>query len=228
MPNLAVPGDLLRDPGEPYNEEELRQMVDFMSQVNNKSPKPTTKVNQDLIPEPPHNITHVYTKQHQTVGLQPSYCGPFRVVDRPSRSQVKIQVGLTKQGLPRYELRSWRDLKVAPEGLDVPEASRPMRGRKPTTSLSERQEPTEAKSEADYGAEVNKMADSVADSVTTNSTGKRSTRNPQPSYVFGISGPPSLHPFQSPPQVARNSKFHCYSASESDIKAIQASIDKGA
>ena len=189
--NLAVPGDLLRDPGEPYNDEELKQMVDFMSNLNNNSPKPTTKSKQELVPEPPHSITHVYTKQHQTVGLQPSYCGPFRIVDRPSRSQVKIQVGLTKQGLPRYELRSWRDLKVAPEGLDVPEASRPMRGRKPQKPSSPDDGPTatEVKSEPDSnGGEVNNMADSV----TTNAAGKRSTRNPQPSYVFGVS---DLHPF---------------------------------
>ena len=88
---------------------------------------------------------------------------------------------------------------MAPEGLDVPEASRPMRGRKPTTTTSspEGQEATEVESEPDYGGKVNNMADSV----TTNSTGKRSTRNPQPAYVFGISGPPSLHPFSRPPPL---------------------------
>ena len=45
----------------------------------------------------PEHITHVYTRQHQTTGLQPPYEGPFPVAERVSRSVVKIVVGRGRQ-----------------------------------------------------------------------------------------------------------------------------------
>ena len=95
---LAVPGDLLRDPGDPLSKPQLEELVEFMHKVDNQNPKPTTKQpHQEIVPEPPLTVTHVYTKQHKTTGLQPSYCGPFPVIERLSRSTVKIRVGFTKK-----------------------------------------------------------------------------------------------------------------------------------
>ena len=83
-------------------------------------------------------MTHVYTKEHQTTGLQTAFQGPFPLVEQLSRSTVKIEVGIFKNGEKRYEVRHLNDLKYAhPESLAAP-AMRPALGRKPT-SLSDGQ-----------------------------------------------------------------------------------------
>lgn len=225
--NLSIPGDLLRDPGEPFNEDELKNLVDFMAKTNNMEAKQTTKPKQVEVEEPPETVTHVYTRQHNTTGLQAPYCGPFPIVSRPSRSQVKIKVGLTKGGLPRYELRSWRDLKVAPvDPDDVQEASRPNRGRKPASAKAQAEETfdTSGESEADFNPEVkiNKAetpeTNITSQQIKTNSNvgGKRSTRNPNPVYVASITGPPDKLGFPAKPVT--------WSASPADLEFINASI----
>ena len=190
--NLAVPGDLLRDPGEPFTEPELEQLVKFMGKHNNKEPIPTSIKPQVEVPEPPLSVTHVYTKQHKTTGLQPSFIGPFPVVDRPSRSQVKIRVGFDVHNNPRYELRNWRDLKIAeiPEGAE--EASRPKRGRPPKATSAQSKiaippdEPGKTTSghNKDDGEEQNNNKSEGGKIQTTRPL--RSTRNPHPVYVDSI------------------------------------------
>ena len=122
--NPAIPGDLLRDPGEPFSEPEIKQLVEYMGKHNNKLPNPTTKPNQTIVPEPPTSITHVYTKQHNTTGLEAPYCGPFPIVERPSRSTVKIKVGLTKSGEPSYELTNHEKLARPQSGTNVSRSRR--------------------------------------------------------------------------------------------------------
>ena len=98
--NPAIPGDLLRDPGDPYTKPELQELVKFMHKTNEKVAKSTNIPPQTPVPEPPLSVTHVYTKQHNTTGLQAPYCGPFPIVERLSRSQVKIRVGFDVRGNP--------------------------------------------------------------------------------------------------------------------------------
>ena len=63
------------------------------------------------------------------MGLQTSCEGPFRIESRPSRSTVRIEVGLYKNGDKRYEIRHLNDLKLAhPDSLASP-ALRPALGR---------------------------------------------------------------------------------------------------
>ena len=114
--NPAVPGDLLRDPGDPLSKPELEELVKFMGHTDDKPPKPTGIQPQTPVPEPPPTVTHVYTRQHNTTGLQAPYQGPFPVISRPSRSTVKIRVGYSKHNVPRYEIRHWRDLNKCPWG----------------------------------------------------------------------------------------------------------------
>ena len=135
--NLSIPGDLLVDPGDPYTEPEIEQLVQYMQKFNNKMPAPTRKPDQIVVPEPPLSVTHVYTKQHNKVGLDATFAGPFEIHSRPSRSTAKIQVGLTKKGEPRYELRHWKDLRVAHMRPEAEVASRPARGRPPKKTSGE-------------------------------------------------------------------------------------------
>ena len=168
------------------------------------------------LPEPPADVTHVYARQHKALGLEAPYNGPFKIVSRPSRSTVVIQVGLTATGEPRHETRSWRDLKVAHVAPDTKEAHRPRRGRpkKNTSSLSEADSTTENKQPVAPAVTAEESA--TTDRLSTNNLnvgGKpvRSTRNPNPSYVDEISTslPWSPIPFQ---------------ASESDIKELNRRI----
>ena len=225
--NPSIPGDLLRSPGQPYSPPELEELVKFMQKSDNKQPIPTTKHQQTIVPDPPLTIKRVYAKQHKAIGLDAPYEGPFPVVSRPTRSSVKIKVGLTARGEPRYEVRSWRDLKVAPDE-DAPDAEKPRKGRRPkeSTSQSEPATTTEPRSE------VNKTQAEIPVLVTpnqpvepadqipppnSNERGKRSTRNPRPIYVDSMecSGPP---PFRGFP-VNRT-----WSASEAELAAINQSI----
>ena len=196
--NPAVPGDLLRDPGGQMSSSEIEELKSFVEKLNNKSPIQTSTPNQNPIEEPPASVKYVYTKQHNTTGLQAPYVGPFPVISRPSRSTAKIRVGYFKNGVPKYEVRSWRDLKIGHLAPDAEEASRPTRGRPPTKTA---QTLLSSKSEADTssqdGVEINNPKPAAEtesppnQTITNNSNGggkrpPRSTRNPRPLYVDSV------------------------------------------
>ena len=127
----------------------------------------------------------------------PQFCGPFPIVERPSRTTVKIKVGLDVQGNARYEIRNWRDLKVAHLRPDTKDFLRPKRGRpskKLATAQSGSDSPTETNQEVQDGAEINKLK---LPSPSVKSGGKietgidvlrpqRSTRNPNPLYIDSL------------------------------------------
>ena len=129
------------DPGAPPTEMELQQIL---HNVRNNTNKMAVQPSSHNKPEPalpglPLNITHVYTRQHKAVGLQSPYEGPFLIVDRPSRSTVKLEVGQFKSGEKRYEIRHLNDIKAAhPKSLAAP-AQRPVLGR-PSNKTSARLE----------------------------------------------------------------------------------------
>ena len=77
----------------------------------------------------PENTSHVYTKQHKSTGLQPSFAGPFPIEERLSKSTIKIRVGYKVSGDPIYEVRHLNDIKLVSPGSNVEEASRPKKGR---------------------------------------------------------------------------------------------------
>ena len=99
---------------------------------------------EDPLPDIPVDVTHVYTRQHKTTGLQPPFEGPFRIASRPSRSTVQLEVGVYNNGEPRYEIRHLNDLRLAhPESLAAP-AVRPKLGRPSATVQVDVQTSTEA------------------------------------------------------------------------------------
>ena len=71
----------------------------------------------------------MYTRQHQTTGLQAPYEGPFKVAEQVSRSTYKIEVGTFKDGSKRYEIRHANDLKAAHPDSKTAPISRPKLGR---------------------------------------------------------------------------------------------------
>ena len=134
--NVRIPGQLLHDPGEPETGPELQ---DILQRVRLNDTRPTMQTSRHSAPENklkeiPSNVTHVYTRQHQVTGLQSPFEGPFRIAERTSRSTVKIEVGLYRDGTKRYEIRHLNDCKLAhPDSLAAP-ASRPKLGRPPMST----------------------------------------------------------------------------------------------
>ena len=167
-----------------------------------------------------------YTKQHQTTRLQSSYEGPFKIVDRPSKSTVKLVVGHYKSGAERFEIRHANDLKFAhPESMAAP-AERPALGRPatvrkdvrihtdaPSTDLlpppqlinqSDPEPPPPAQPVVDDAGKQTKQ-----NNPNSNVGGRptRTTRNPNPYYVDAMSWSPQP-----------------WSASQTEVDALNKSI----
>ena len=134
--NVTIPGQLLSDPEdvEDHSAEELLSLVRKKTDVEARQPSRHNPPERQF-PPVPDNVTHVYTRQHQTTGLQAPYEGPFRVEEKVSRSVWKIEVGSYKDGRKRFEYRHLNDLKFAhPQSLAAP-VERAKLGR-PTSDLS--------------------------------------------------------------------------------------------
>ena len=161
------------------------------------------------LPDIPSNVTHVYTCQHKTTGLQCHYEGPFKIANRESKSVVKIEVGVYADGTKRYELRHLNDLKLAhPDSLAAP-AQRPKLGR-PSTARSGGSNQTESDPEppSSFSAERNKQIRSTGraqrNEIINHETSTPEDRQPASEGPMN-SGPPSTPPFPaSPVRSTRN------------------------
>ena len=101
------------------------------------------------MPASTDTATHVYIKKENPTGLLQSYIGPYKIVDRPSASTIRVKLGTFKSGVENLQLHHWANCKPAAVRADTPEAQMPVRGRKPqqssdTPTQSEVQTPTEA------------------------------------------------------------------------------------
>ena len=181
--NVRIPGQLLMDPGAPPTEMELHQIL---SNVRNNTNKFPVQPSNHSKPEPelpglPIEVTHVYTRQHKAVGLQAPYEGPFLIVDRPSRSTVKLKVGQFKSGEDRFEIRHLNDIKAAhPKSMAAP-AQRPVLGRPSktpgTSAPSGGRHSTEAPSDFRLPLKTGSESDSL----------QKSKQPTQPAAVVGSS-----------------------------------------
>ena len=128
---LRIPGQLLQDPGEVPDAEGLQMLL---QDVKTRTARPAVQPSRHNpleapLPDIPSGVTHAYTRQHKTTGLQAPFEGPFRIASRPSRSTVQLEVGVYNNGEKRFEIRHLNDLRLAhPESLAA-EASRPKLGR---------------------------------------------------------------------------------------------------
>ena len=243
--NMRIPGQILYDPGDLPDGPTLHGIL---SDVRNKTNKTAVQTSnhgapEKVLPAIPNNVTHVYTRQHKTTGLQCPFEGPFEIVDRPSRSTVKIRVGQYKDGQGRFEVRHLNDLKLAhPDSMASP-ASRPALGRPAATSAStdsseateERtpeirfpnlparppfcKQPVDSPVESDNNSNQDSNVGgkvSVGDSTRASSRPLRSTRNPNPAYVNGM----WLGSSPSSPVAAS-----AWSASPEEIRLLNSSIN---
>ena len=221
----------IRDRHDPESEEGLEASKKLLNLVRSSTDRQVHQPSSHAKPETPlpglpEEVKRVYTKQHQTTGLDPSYEGPFNIAERPTKSVVKLEVGSYKDGRVRYEFRHLNDIKPAHPKSLAGTVERPKLGRPAAmTSTSSAKAPGSTESEAAFqvqnGGKVNKPAAAppthAEDPPNSNQRPIRTTRNPAPSYVDSIefSGPP---PFRGFP-VNRT-----WSASAADLEAINQSI----
>ena len=81
------------------------------------------------MPASTDTATHVYVKKENPKGLMQSFVGPYKIVDRPSNSTIKIKVGTFKNGAENIQLHHWSNAKPANLRADFTEAEMPTRGR---------------------------------------------------------------------------------------------------
>ena len=214
--NVKIPGQLLTDLSD---KDTLTSLQELLIETKKKTSRPISQPSRHCppevpLPDIPDGITHVYTRQHQKTGLDTPFQGPFRLVERLSRSTVKIEVGIYKNGEKRYEVRHLNDLRLAhPESLAAP-ISRPKLGR--PSSSSKTSNATEAKTPVPDSS--NQLTDNRSKQTSTGGAGAvgnnkndnhetsnpncrqpasaadarpvRSTRNPSPSYVDAVQWSP--------------------------------------
>ena len=137
--HIQVPGCILKQISHDAEEPSINDILEKLQIKNSRAAIPTSKLEQEEI-EAPQNVTHVYVRQHDTKGLETRYRGPFKVINRPSRSTIEVKVGLTSSGEVRSELRSWKDCKPAYLREGAVEAQRPKRGRPIKTPAAEESE----------------------------------------------------------------------------------------
>ena len=203
-----------------------------------------------MIDPPSDKISHVYTKQHDTRGLQSRYRGPFPILSRPTRSTIIVKVGTNKNNQDRTELRHWLDVKSAYLREGAQDAERPKRGRPPkvvvppnsdpsptpeddnghiidSSTASDQNKSDEAPStNLDLSQPFHGFATQSPNIVNSNEGGSpssrsvRSTRNQSPNYVDALVA--SIDFSKPPPDVS--SRARTWTASETELNAINNSI----
>ena len=251
--NLRIPGQILHDPGELPDGPQLQDILRDVRKNTSNDAKQTSRHNKEekLLNNLPPEVTHVYTRQHQTKGLQTPFEGPFRIESRLSRSTVRLEVGTYKDGSKRYEVRHINDLKLAhPSSMAAP-ASRPALGRPPTspasstpttsesTSSNQHPRPTTGSREVDKQSLVSGKIQNNSHPISNQNPRVHSesgevevqgeTRNSSILPSLNPTGPPSNHPF--PTRAARSTRnpspnyvSSIWSASENDIALLNKQI----
>ena len=179
---------------------------------NERIAVPTSTNDSPRVKSPPQTVTHVYTKNHTKKGLQPNYRGPWSIESRPTRSTVKINVGVNADGSNREEVRSWGDAKPAYLRGDAEPASRPKRGRPSKKSAGPEEVPAQSNSE-ESDTSSNQNNELAAMSVEAGNSNRLSPHSE--SELVEFNGPP---PFKGFP------KLRTWSASASELDMINQSI----
>ena len=139
-----IPGDIITQPGTPLQGAQLKELLET---VRMKAARPPVQTSHNRTP-PIHypdlsDVTHAYVRRGKTTPLSHKFDGPFQIVERMGSSCVKLRVGSTAKGEPRFETQHWENLKPAHMRPEQEVAQRPTRGRKPLNPEAETFKPTE-------------------------------------------------------------------------------------
>ena len=140
--NVPIPGEL-DNPEQKL--EDVQSLLNRIQKQTNKKAKPMSrhrKPDQEYMPDSTLSATHVYIKNQDRHSLEPRYSGPFLILDRPSKSTIKIKTGTHPDGSVREEVQHWQNARPAYVGADIPDANRPKLGRPPKPCPSPAASPT--------------------------------------------------------------------------------------
>ena len=127
-----IPGQLLGHPGPPLSNAQVKALLDQLYRMADRQPVQTSGKRSFLdIHDKTEDVTHVYVKVDKPESLCPKFEGPYKVLNRPSRSTVEVQVGVKKDGEPRTLILHWTSCKPAHLRDGASEGCRPMLGRRP-------------------------------------------------------------------------------------------------
>ena len=214
--HVQVPGAVLQQVNGSA-EPNINDILQNLQLKENRVAVPTSTNPQVESAAPSEQVTHVYTKQHNVKGLQPKWTGPFRVINRPTRSTLVIKVGVNKDLSDRIELRAWADVKPAYLKNDTVDATRPKLGRPPKPGADDVNSSRVASEESlppDNTPNLEQNKNKNSNVGGNSSRPPRSTRNPAPNYVASVnfSKPPPKFPMMS------------WSASSLELEEINRSI----
>ena len=131
---VKIPGDLAG--GDLHPQSDLPTLLETVRRKTARPPVPTAHHATPTIhiPKDMATATHVLVRCAKTTPLGPNYKGPYRILERPGDSTLKIRVGTYANGQPRHELVHWQNCKI-PNFEDEPiTVDRPALGRKPKES----------------------------------------------------------------------------------------------
>ena len=96
-----VPGQLVDAPNPPMPVKHLKGLVDHLEARADALSKPHSNhaKNKVYMPDETETATHVYIKKENPKGLLQTYVGPYKIVERPSKSTIKVKVGTFKSGV---------------------------------------------------------------------------------------------------------------------------------
>ena len=133
------------------------------------------------------SATHVYVKVENPLGLSSKFEGPYKIISRPSRTQIQVRVGSFVNGLPRLLTYNWSSCKVAHMRSEAEEGSRPNLGRKrllpepPQNKLTDKEDlPAQPVVESKQPVETSSEEPAQ---IQTEVRQKRKTRNQAPKYT---------------------------------------------
>ena len=126
-----IPGQILGDPGPPLNSTQVRSLLEQLYRLADRPPVPMSGKRTKYDISHTEDASHVYIKVDNPKNLHPKWEGPYPVVDRPSRSQLTVEIGRFKDNTPRLQTYHWSSAKIAHMRDGAMVGQRPMLGRKP-------------------------------------------------------------------------------------------------
>ena len=126
-----LPGQLLGHPGPPLTNVQVKALLEEMYKLEARPALQTSSKENKIDIADTEAASHVYIKVEEPKGLCPRFEGPYKVVSRPSRSQLEVRVGSYADGRARTLVVHWSSCKVAHVREDFVEGARPNIGRKP-------------------------------------------------------------------------------------------------
>ena len=92
--NLKIPGQLLLDSVAEESDKELELLLQSVKNMTDIASNQPSRHNppEKRLPDIPDGVTQVYTRQHQTKGLDCLYEGPFNIAERLSKSTKTYKI----------------------------------------------------------------------------------------------------------------------------------------